>query len=82
MPIPFSVKGTERHNDLICDQIRGQQHEFAFCFHMGDKVGRKRKFFCLQLLSFFNISVGVEMKLLKLMKLQYKIQLLMKFMLC
>lgn len=31
IPIPFSVTGTEGHNDLICDQIRGQSHDFAFC---------------------------------------------------
>lgn len=52
-------------------------------FHTGEtRLGEKENLFCLHPLSFFNISVGVEMKLLKLMKLQYKIQLLMKFMLC
>lgn len=53
--------------------------------HGWDKVGRKTKhLFCSHPFFFIYIyiSVGVEMKLLKLMKHQYKIWLLMKFMPC
>lgn len=52
------------------------------CFHMGETRSGKN-LFCLHCLSFFfNVCLGVEMKFLKLTKLQYKIQPLMKFMLC
>lgn len=50
-------------------------------FHVGE-TSLGENLFCLHPHSFFNTSVGVEMKLLKSTKLQYKIQLLMKFMLC
>lgn len=81
-------KGNNETWWLICDQIRGQPcgicflHIFTWVRQGWEENKTSVLFTSFFFIIFICISVGVEMKLLKLMKHQYKIWLLMKFMPC